>query len=115
MGSGKQKPADTPVDIKAAVRNAMQFVRDLYEGVNLQDLALEEVRLSDDEQWWLVTVGFRSLGGYHEVRTSSGLFPTLSQHTRLERLPRDLKLVKVNARTGMPAPDLSDRDLSKAG
>jgi len=102
------------IDVKTAVRKGLQYVRDVYEGVELRNLALEEVRLSDDEQWWLVTVGFQTLGEYRVVQSKNTplLFPAQS---RLERLPRDLKLVKINATTGEPAPDLIDRSLSEAG
>lgn len=102
------------VDIKSAVRRAMEFVRGLYEGVELKDLALEEVRLSDDDQWWLVTIGFRSLGGYTEVQgRSATLFPMGG--ASVVRLPRDLKLVKIDTRTGQAAPLLADRELPQAG
>jgi hypothetical protein len=102
------------VDIKTAVRNAIQFVRDVYEGVDLKELALEEVRLSDDGNWWLVTVGFRSLGGY-TVRGERVGFLQFEQKPDLVRLPRDLKLVKIDAQTGQAAPQLADRELSRAG
>lgn len=55
------------VDIKTAVRTALEFIREMYEGDDdLKTLALEEVELADDAERWLVTVG---LGG--EARAST--------------------------------------------
>ena len=55
------------VDIKTAVRSALAFIREMYEGeTDLKTLALEEVELSDDGTHWHVTVGF---GG--EARAST--------------------------------------------
>jgi len=112
---GSNGAPNPQIDIKTAVRRAMEFVRDVYEGVELKDLALEEIRLSEDDQWWLVTVGFGALGGYTELQgRSATLFP-LAGRSDVVRLPRDLKLVKIDARTGQPAPVLTDRELSQAG
>jgi hypothetical protein len=104
------------IDVKTAAHRALDFVRDLYEGEQLKHLALEEIRLSDDERWWLVTVGFQSLHGFQQLGNRQGSqLPLSLPAAELVRLPRDLKLVKINADTGEPAPQLSDLDLSKAG
>lgn len=46
------------IDVKQAVQIAMNYVIDLYQQENIFDLALEEVELSDDEQYWYITIGF---------------------------------------------------------
>lgn len=44
------------VDIKKAVRLALDYVRELYSDERILDLGLEEVKSTDDT--WIVTVGF---------------------------------------------------------
>lgn len=44
--------------VKEAVKIATECLGSLYEGMDLRDVLLEEVRLSDDNQFWLVTLGF---------------------------------------------------------
>lgn len=57
------------IDIKTAVRNALEFVREMYaEDDDLKDLALEEVERSEDGTRWLVTVG---MGGEDRASTMS--------------------------------------------
>ena len=36
----------------------MDFVRDMYEGERLRDLLLEEVEMAQNDDQWLVTIGF---------------------------------------------------------
>ena len=46
------------VEAKDAVKTALEFVEDLYGKGKLEGLLLEEVELSGDESYWLVTIGF---------------------------------------------------------
>ena len=46
------------IDMKQAVQIALEFCRSLYAPEKLTDFLLEEVELSDDEKFWLVTIGF---------------------------------------------------------
>ena len=52
------------MDVKEAVEVATKHFEDLYPTTSLRDVLLEEVELSEDEQTWLVTLGFdRKLPG----------------------------------------------------
>lgn len=51
----------TVIDVRQAVEKAMEYLRMLYAGEGIGNVLLEEVELSDDEQEWLVTLGFDRL------------------------------------------------------
>lgn len=46
------------IDVKEAVQIAQDYIRGLYNQDEIRDLALEEVELSDDNKFWIVTIGF---------------------------------------------------------
>lgn len=46
------------VEVKAAVRCAFAYLRELLDGEGIADIMLEEVELSEDEKEWYVTLGF---------------------------------------------------------
>jgi hypothetical protein len=46
------------MNVKAAVKLAKEHVLDLFAEENITNLGLEEVELTDDEQEWVVTLGF---------------------------------------------------------
>lgn len=73
------------IDVKDAVRIADSVVQDLYSGIELRDLLLEEVELSGGT--WLVTIGFTP------PNRSSGLGALVAP-------PRVLKRIKIDAETG---------------
>lgn len=86
------------IDIKTAFHAAYQYLESVQEmiGGKLEDLRLEEAELSDDRNFWLITLGFD--------------VPIKSLNTIREQLPipnvykqtyrREYKTFKVNAQTG---------------
>jgi hypothetical protein len=51
------------IDVKTAVQRAMLYAKDMFRpesvlSLYLPSLLLEEVELSDDEKFWLVTLGW---------------------------------------------------------
>ena len=48
------------IDAKEAVRVALEYVRTMYEAEEIPHLTLEEVELSPEQEYWLVTVSFLS-------------------------------------------------------
>jgi len=44
------------VPVKVAVAAAFTLVKELYEGISLRDLLLEEIEYSDASDKWLVTI-----------------------------------------------------------
>jgi len=85
------------VPVKEAVAAAIAYIKELYEGVSLRDILLEEIEYSNASDKWLVTIGF-SLPETKEV-SSSVIFPT-SKTSR--ELSRRYKTVIIDAISGTP-------------
>ncbi len=83
------------IDMKQAVQIALDSCRSLYSQEKLVDLLLEEVELTEDEKFWLVTVGFNvspGEAGQPSTTTSGGSTP--------KRLEHVFKTMKVDANSG---------------
>lgn len=46
------------VDVKEAVKMAMDYLKEMYDVSAFKDVLLEEVDLSEDKKFWNVTIGF---------------------------------------------------------
>ncbi len=86
------------IDVKEAVKNAVDFMQNVLEEEKLHDLALEEVRLSDDEQYWYVTLGFTR--HYTIPINSEDAFAQLKKVIASEKVVREYKSLKVQAENG---------------
>jgi hypothetical protein len=75
------------IDVKQAVGIAFDNFRELYSDDNLPQVLLEEVNLNDDDNLWLVTIGF--------ARPQTG-FGAIAQATQT----RAYKTFKIDAETG---------------
>jgi hypothetical protein len=84
------------VPVKEAVAAAIAYVKELYEGVSLRDLLLEEIEYSNASDKWWVTIGF-SLPETKEV-SSSVIFPSKTNR----ELSRRYKTVIIDAISGTP-------------
>lgn len=82
-----------PVGVKDAVQIALGYLQELYSytDTQLSNLRLEEVDMSEDGRWWLITYGFTTSetlpGGL------AGLGPIAN---------RVYKVIEVDVRTGEP-------------
>lgn len=56
--AARKEEFDSVIDVKQAVRSAIRYVNDLYEQKEPTDFMLEEVELSDDGKYWLITISF---------------------------------------------------------
>lgn len=88
------------IDLKTAVSAATNYLESLQDIVgNLGGLRLEEVELSEDKKYWLITLGF-------DVSTKSrnplgiNFTPEGSLMRETNLLTREYKLFKVNSETG---------------
>lgn len=72
----------------SAVKDYCQYIQDLIR-LSTNDIRLEEIELSDDKQFWLITISF-------EAKTFT---EELSMGIRY-RDEREYKIFKVNAQTG---------------
>lgn len=87
------------VDVKQAVKEAMDYVRSLYSGEEISNLGLEEVTLDDDA--WRVTVGFSRPWDYPKAATT--VYDRLASDLLQKQEPsprRNYKVVKVDRSTG---------------
>ena len=60
------------IDAKKAVRIALEYVQELYKPEEIPHLALEEVELSSDEGFWLVTVSFLKSAPQSAIEAMTG-------------------------------------------
>jgi len=79
----------TMIDVKQAVQVASDFIKQLYGADQLQQLTLEEVELTDDDRFWLVTLGFSR----PELASPLEAFATAKQR-------REYKILKIHADSG---------------
>ncbi|MBI1743857.1 hypothetical protein HYR54_12445 [Candidatus Acetothermia bacterium] len=74
------------IDVKKAVEIARNHYLELYPDVLPSRLSLEEVELSDDENYWYITLGYSE---------NSPISPVLPQVTKY-------KTIKIDAASGKP-------------
>jgi hypothetical protein len=82
------------IDVKGAVKVASNYLEQLYDKQLLHDVLLEEVTKSDDDRYWLVTLGFSrpipkdALTAFDQL---IGGMPTLK---------REYKIFEIDSNTG---------------
>jgi len=74
------------IDVKQAAQAASDFISGLYSSETISDVRLEEVELSEDEKYWLITLSFPLPSSLGVVYLGGG--------------GRQYKLFKVDADTG---------------
>jgi hypothetical protein len=47
------------IDVKTATNKAYEYFRDLYSGQAFDAVLLEEAELTDDRNFWLITLGYQ--------------------------------------------------------
>lgn len=81
------------VDVRNAVGAAQRYIDSLQDMIgNPEDLRLEEAELSEDKQYWLITLGFS-----RPVDKTSNPLADLIATRNYER---DYKVFKIDAQTG---------------
>lgn len=79
--------SDPKVTAKQAAQAAAKYLNDVCAPPPIENVLLEEIELSEDERYWLVTLSFRQY-------PSSGL-PQI-----LETAENKLRLFKIDTRSG---------------
>ncbi len=77
------------IDAKEAVRIAFEYVQELYKPEEIPHLTLEEVELSSDEGFWLVTVSFLKALSKSPIEAMTGQHGTPTY-----------KILKIHAESG---------------
>ena len=83
------------VDAKQAVKMAMEYLKEMYDTKEFKDIMLEEVELSEDNQYWNVIIGFAR----RQVSTSEG--PMASLVGKTEQYKREFKIFTIDAESGI--------------
>lgn len=87
------------VDAKQAAKLSLEYFKELFPNATISNIALEEVELLEDENRWLITLGFdepprpRTSSHVQINKSFADLFGTASP-------TRKFKVFKVDARTG---------------
>jgi hypothetical protein len=87
----------TMIDVKEAVVLAFSEVEKLY-GEHAFDLLLEEVEMTEDETYWLITVGFSLLSTRPGQASAARVSKTVA--AALGRYERKYKVFKIDRRNG---------------
>ena len=85
------------VDLRTAVSSAHNYLISIQHIMgDLQDIRLEEVELSEDQKYWLITLGFElPVNTQNPFGIMAGITPKGEK-----LLKREYKLFKVNSETG---------------
>lgn len=77
------------IDVCAAVGLAQKYFNNLQDMIDssIQSLRLEEVELSEDKQFWLITLGFDCINSNDPLQ-------------EVPQYDREYKIFKINAETG---------------
>ncbi|VXD20046.1 hypothetical protein [Planktothrix paucivesiculata] len=80
------------IDVRAAVGLAQQYFNDLQDmlGYHVEYLRLEEVELSLDKQFWLITLRFE-----HKILSNNPIMMEIAL-----KYVKEYKIFKINAETG---------------
>ncbi|HEX6623903.1 MAG TPA: hypothetical protein VF064_09330 [Pyrinomonadaceae bacterium] len=73
------------MDVKQAAKLASDYFNSLYETQSLSNVLLEEVELTENGEYWLITLSYPA-----QPETVSSIFGTKRQY----------KVFKINAETG---------------
>lgn len=92
MPAAKEAPHQEDIDVKAAVQSAIDFARPLFPSGNYE-ISLEEIDRSEDEKYWLITLGFERRKGALSKKVAE-----LNQLLYPEK--ERYKIFQVNTRTG---------------
>ena len=93
------------MDVKEAVRTAKEYVGELFDGEERDNVRLEEVVFDDESDQWLITIGFSR--PWDRPKTQSAAL-------REDPLKRSYKVVRIDDADGSVI-SLKDRILTAAG
>ncbi|GAB4280184.1 MAG: hypothetical protein Fur0025_07960 [Oscillatoriaceae cyanobacterium] len=83
------------IDVRAAVRAAANYLQSIQDLIPAENLRLEEVEISEDQNFWLITLGFNE-AKKEQPNLNNSLF--MAGITPNET--RQYKIFRVNSHTG---------------
>jgi hypothetical protein len=72
------------LDVKEAAQRASEYFSALYQNQQVENIQLEEVEITDDDQYWLITLSF----------------PVKSDLANVFTFKRQYKIFKIDSKTG---------------
>ena len=91
------------IDVKQATSVAMKTAADFFAEQKLYDLALEEVEMTDDNKFWLITLGFSTEENTPTDKADeiAGINQVLALiNPQSQKYHRKYKTFKIDADTG---------------
>ena len=89
------------INVKEAVKIAIDYLKQLYDPMELHDILLEEVALSDDEMNWYVTLGFsRPLPSTNPMQALTASILKSQGMLSQTSYQREYKVFQIDATTG---------------
>lgn len=84
------------IDARAAFESARVYIQNIQDVLNtpLDNLRLEEVELSEDDQYWLITLGYDNPNKPKDLSNLSLVAPQLA------RLSREYKIFQIKSDNG---------------
>jgi len=87
------------IDVKEAVKIAMDFVKDVFPEEKFDRITLEEVELSEDSPYWYVTIGLGKVVAEDPFAAFTGR-SKLSVNYKILKIHRDTgKVVSMKMRS----------------
>jgi len=81
------------MDVKEAVNTAFNYFNEVYQGRTFDNVLLEEVEMTDNGKYWLITIGYSALMKTGEV----GPFQKAIGYS--DKYVRQYKLIKIDDNT----------------
>ena len=90
------------IDLRKAVQNVQDYIIEFNDilGNNLEGAMVEETELSEDEKYWLITIGFNRKIDPREQYVSPLMGGILTKAEKPVTMRRDYKIFKVDSSTG---------------
>ena len=80
------------MNVKDAVKKAIEYIADIFKSENPESIGLEEVILNEHENIWEVTIGFSRPWDYPIMGLVTGL--------QAQRPKRQYKIVRIDNESG---------------
>jgi len=80
------------MDVKEAVKKAIEYIKDVFDSEHLENIGLEEVVLNEADDVWEITIGFSRPWDYPKPGLVTGLQP--------QNPKREYKVVRIDNKSG---------------
>ncbi len=82
------------MDVKEAVKIAIKYISEIFEGENISNVCLEEVNYNEQEKIWEITIGFSRIWKYPEGIMENFQIPSTKRQYKIVSIDENKKAVK---------------------